>query len=77
MLAYVAISGSGFISVPRCSEGLKEFRQGEWIGSTDNHDPHLSNDVYTRGVDVVEIGQIKVFVQKFGLKQGFLADTNQ
>ena len=28
------------------------------------------------GVDVVEMGQIKVFVQKLGLKQGFLADTN-
>ena len=28
------------------------------------------------GVDVVEMGQIKVFVQKSGLKQGFLADTN-
>ena len=28
------------------------------------------------GVDVVEIGQIKVFVQELGLKQGFLADTN-
>ena len=27
-------------------------------------------------VDVVEMGQIKVFVQKLGLKQGFLADTN-
>ena len=28
------------------------------------------------GVDVVEMGQIKVCVQKVGLKQGFLADTN-
>ena len=28
------------------------------------------------GVDVVEMGQIKVFVQEFGLKQGFWADTN-
>ena len=28
------------------------------------------------GVDVVEMGQIKVFVQELGLKQGFLADTN-
>ena len=27
-------------------------------------------------VDVVETGQIKVFVQKGSLKQGFLADTN-
>ena len=27
-------------------------------------------------MDVVEMGQIKVFVQKLGLKQGFLADTN-
>ena len=25
---------------------------------------------------MVEMGQIKVFVQKLGLKQGFLADTN-
>ena len=25
---------------------------------------------------MVEMGQIKVFVQKVGLKQGFLADTN-
>ena len=29
-----------------------------------------------RGVCVVEMGQIKVFVQKLGLKQDFLADTN-
>ena len=28
------------------------------------------------GVDVVEMGQIKVFIQELGLKQGFLADTN-
>ena len=28
------------------------------------------------GLDVVEMGQIKVFVQKVGLKQDFLADTN-
>ena len=28
------------------------------------------------GVDVVEMGQINVFVQELGLKQGFLADTN-
>ena len=28
------------------------------------------------GVDVVEMGQIKVFVQELGLKQGFLVDTN-
>ena len=28
------------------------------------------------GVDVVEMGQFKVFVQELGLKQGFLADTN-
>ena len=28
------------------------------------------------GIDVVEMGQIKVFVQELGLKQGFLADTN-
>ena len=27
-------------------------------------------------VDVVEMGQMKVFVQELGLKQGFLADTN-
>ena len=27
------------------------------------------------GADVVETGQIKVFVQKGSLKQGFLADT--
>ena len=25
---------------------------------------------------MVEMGQIKVFVQELGLKQGFLADTN-
>ena len=29
-----------------------------------------------RRLDVVEMGQIKVFVQELGLKQGFLADTN-
>ena len=28
------------------------------------------------GVDVVEMGQIKVFVQELWLKQEFLADTN-
>ena len=28
------------------------------------------------GVDVVEMGQIKVFVQELGLKQGVLADIN-
>ena len=28
------------------------------------------------GVDVVEMGQIKVFVQELSLKQFFLADTN-
>ena len=28
------------------------------------------------GVDVVEMGQIKVFVQELGLKQGFLECTN-
>ena len=28
------------------------------------------------GLDVVEMGQIKVFVQELGLKQGVLADTN-
>ena len=28
------------------------------------------------GVDVVKIGEIKVFVQKLCLKQGFLEDTN-
>ena len=28
------------------------------------------------GVDVVEMGQIKVFVQELGLKRWFLADTN-
>ena len=28
------------------------------------------------GLDVVKIGQVKVFVQELGLKQGFLADTN-
>ena len=27
-------------------------------------------------LDVVEMGQIKVFVQELGLKQGVLADTN-
>ena len=29
------------------------------------------------GVDVVEMGQIKVFVQELGLKQWFLADINR
>ena len=29
-----------------------------------------------RGVDVVKIGEIKVFVQKLCLKQGFFEDTN-
>ena len=28
------------------------------------------------GVDVVKIGEIKVFVQKLCLKQGFFEDTN-
>ena len=28
------------------------------------------------GVDVVEMGQFKVFVQELGLKQGFLLDRN-
>ena len=28
------------------------------------------------GLDMVEMGQIKVFVQELGLKQGVLADTN-
>ena len=28
------------------------------------------------GVNGVKMGQIKVFVQELGLKQGFLADTN-
>ena len=36
----------------------------------------LSDNVYIRGVDVVEMGQIKVFVQELWLKQEFLADTN-
>ena len=37
----------------------------------------LSNDVYMggAGLEDVEMGQIKVFVQELGLKEGFLADT--
>ena len=34
------------------------------------------NENYKRGADVVEMGQIKVFVQELGLKQGFLECTN-
>ena len=37
---------------------------------------HSFPTIYCGGVDVVEMGQIKVFVQELGLKQGFLADTN-
>ena len=37
---------------------------------------HSSPTMYILGgVDVVEMGQIKVFGQKVGIKQGFLADT--
>ena len=31
---------------------------------------------FQRCIYVVEMGQIKVFAQELGLKQGFLADTN-
>ena len=43
----------------------------------ESQDPQLSNDIYILGgVDVVEMGQINVFVQELGLKQWFLACTN-
>ena len=41
----------------------------------DGYSFQLSSDVYQGGIDVVEMGQIKIFVQELGLKQGFLADT--
>ena len=42
----------------------------------ESQDPQHSSDENIRGVDVVEMGQIKVFVQELWLKQEFLADTN-
>ena len=37
---------------------------------------HSFQTIYIWGVNVVKMGQIKVFVQELSLKQFFLADTN-